>query len=282
MSTGNADQKAFWETFATLWVDKQKDLDTLMEPVLGGVLDRAALGTDQRVLDIGCGTGTSSLRAAEAVGVGGHVTGADISEPMLERARALAGNMSQLSFQTTDVAEHPFVPASYDQVISRFGVMFFADPVAAFANVLKAMRPGARLTMACWSQLDKNPWFQVPMYAAKDRLGAPPAVDPDAPGPLAFRNTQRVVRILEDAGFTDINAETETLLLTPIGDLNRVATHAASIGPAARAVEYFEATPQDFEAIVARVAAEFTDYATPEGVRVPAAINYFTAAAPDH
>ena len=281
MSIGNADQKAFWETFATLWVGKQEDLDALMAPVLAGVLDRAALKPEQRVLDIGCGTGTSSVLAAHAVGADGHVTGADISEPMLARARATTGDIAQLSFETTDVAEHSFAPGSYDQVISRFGVMFFADPVAAFSNVLKAMRPGAQLTMACWSHLDKNPWFQVPMYAAKSQLGAPPPVDPDAPGPLAFRNTAKVVRILEQSGFQTISAETETLLLTPIGDMNRVAAHAASIGPAARAIEYFDATAADFDTIVARVAAGFADFETPNGVRVPAAINFFTATAPN-
>lgn len=253
-----------------------------MAPVLTGVLDRAALERNQRVLDIGCGTGTSSVLAAKAVDVGGHVTGADISEPMLERARVIAGDITQLSFVTTDVAEHPFPPDGYDQVISRFGVMFFADPVCTFSNILNAMRPGARLTMACWSHLDKNPWFQVPMYAAKDRLGAPPPVDPDAPGPLAFRETQRVLSILEQAGYENVRAETETLFLTPIGDIDRVAAHAASIGPAARAIEYFEATQEDFDAITARVAEEFAKYATPTGVRVPAAINFFTARAPDH
>ena len=280
MSTGNEDQKTFWEGFAALWVARQEELDALMAPVLEGVLGRAGLERDQRVLDIGCGTGTSSLLAARAVGAGGHVTGADISEPMLERARAVAGDLAHLSFETTDVAAHPFRAACFDQVISRFGVMFFADPDAAFSNILKSMRPGARLTMACWSHLDKNPWFHVPMYAAKDRLGAPPPVDPDAPGPLAFRNTDRVVRILEQAGFADINAEVENLLLTPVGDMVQVASHAASIGPAARAIEHFEATPQDVEAIAARVAEDFAAYATPQGVRVPAEINFFTASAP--
>ena len=282
MSPGNADQKAFWEEFAAVWVDKQDDLDALLAPVLAGVLERAQLQTGQRVLDIGCGTGTSTIHAAQAVGTDGHVVGADISAPMLERARTVAGDMPHVSFETADVAEYPFEPAFFDHVISRFGVMFFADPDAAFANILTSVRPRGRLTMACWSQLDKNPWFHVPMYAAKKRLGAPPPVDPDDPGPLAFRNTDRVIRILENAGYIDIKAEAVSLLLTPAGDLDHVASHATSIGPAARTIEFFEAAPEDVKAIAAEVATGFADYATPNGVHVPAEINFYTATAPRH
>lgn len=282
MSRENDDQKAFWEAFAELWVSKQSDLDALMEPVLDGVFSRAALQSGERVLDVGCGTGTSTLRAAQAVTAQGHVFGADISEPMLVRAREAARGVDHVTFQTTDVADHPFEAGSFDQVISRFGVMFFTDPVAAFANILKAMRPGAHLTMACWSELQANPWFQVPMYAAKERLGAPPSLDPDAPGPLAFRNIDRVVGILTAAGFDAIDANVEQLLLTPPGNLAEVGVHAASIGPAARTIEHFEAGRADFEAIARSIAQSFAGYVTPDGVKVPAEINFFTARAPMH
>ncbi len=279
MSRENDDQKAFWEAFATLWVTKQDELDRLMAPVLEGVLASAALAQGQRVLDIGCGTGTSTLQAAALVGAHGAVVGADISDPMLERARAQPTSHRNVDFRTADVADYPFQPASFDRVISRFGVMFFADPVAAFANIAQAMKPGARLSMACWSYLDRNPWFQVPMYAAKARLGAPPPVDPDAPGPLAFRDTARVLTILERAGFHEVAAAPVELMLTPPGDLRQVATHAASIGPAARAIEYFEATEADFAEIVEGVMKGFADYKSPQGVLVPAEINFYTAVA---
>lgn len=280
MAQENADQKKFWESFADLWVTNQSALDGLMNPVLEGVFERANLKPGQKVLDIGCGTGTSSLRAARDVGPSGRIVGADISEPMLACARRLASGIDNLHFETTDVADHAFEPASFDSVISRFGVMFFVDPCAAFTNVRKAMKPGARLTMACWSNLDANPWFRVPMYAAKEQLGAPPSVDADAPGPLAFRNIDRVCGILVDAGFGGIEGKAETLLLTPPGDLHHAAQHAASIGPAARALEYFDATDSDFDAIVQTVEKGFSDYASPEGVHVPAEINFFMATAP--
>ncbi|MEO0766365.1 MAG: class I SAM-dependent methyltransferase [Pseudomonadota bacterium] len=277
MAVENADQKVFWERFAEHWVGQQADLDGLMQPVLDGVLQRADLQPAQRVLDVGCGTGTSSLRAGEAVGPGGSVTGVDISEPMLKRARQVGSHRSNVAFVTADVADHAFTPGEFDRVISRFGVMFFVDPLAAFRNVRKSMKPGARLSMACWSALDANPWFRIPMYAAKDRLGAPPPVDPDAPGPLAFRNIDRVRGILDGAGFTAIDATAEDLFLTPPGDLDHVSRHAAMIGPAARAIEFFEATEDDFEAIVAGVKGSFSAFMEPDGARVPARINFFTA-----
>ena len=277
MAIENADQKAFWERFSEHWVNHQSDLDGLMNPVLNGVLQRANLLTGHTVLDVGCGTGTSTLRAAGAVGAGGKVMGADISEPMLKRARDVSADVSNVEFVTADVADHPFDAAQFDRVISRFGVMFFVDPLTAFKNICRSMAPGARLSMACWSTLDANPWFRVTMYAAKDRLGAPPAVDPDDPGPLAFRNIDRVLGILEGAGFSDIEAEAEDLFLTPPGDLDHVVRHASMIGPAARAVEYFEATEEDFEAIVESVKTEFSDFMQADGARVPARINFFTA-----
>lgn len=280
MALENADQKAFWERFAEHWVKHQADLDGLMTPVLDGVFDRSSLKPGQHVLDIGCGTGTSSARAQIAVAPGGTVVGADISEPMLERARDTNAGKAGLSFITADVADHDFDTGGFDAVISRFGVMFFVDPDAAFANVRRSMKPGAQLTMACWATLEGNPWFRVPMYAAKSRLGAPPPVDADAPGPLAFRNIDRVEGILERAGFVDFSGTTEELMLTPPGTLREVARHAAGIGPAARTMEHFEATDEDFEAIVDSVQTSFEPYMHADGARVPAAINFYTATAP--
>lgn len=280
MSTVNDDQKTFWEEFATVWVDQQEELDGLMAPVLDEMLDRADLADGQTVLDIGCGTGTSALRAVELVGPSGHVVAADISEPMLAYARTRVADTGNLRFLTADVADYGFDDACFDRVISRFGVMFFAEPVAAFANIRRAMKPGGRIVMACWGRLDANPWFRVPMYAAKAQLGAPPPVDPDAPGPLAFRDVARVTSILNAAGFEETVAEVKSLMLTPPGDLRGVATHAASIGPARRTVDHFGASEADIAAIVDRVVEEMADYMTPDGARVPAEINFFSACAP--
>jgi SAM-dependent methyltransferase len=280
MSNENDDQKAFWERFAEHWVNHQSELDALMAPVLDRVLTHADLKPGQTVLDIGCGTGTSTLLASKSVSPNGSVDGVDISEPMLKRARDNAIGTGNVTFMTADAADYPFPGSHYDIAISRFGVMFFADPIKAFANIRKAMKPKAKITMASWSRLDANPWFQVPMYAAKKRLGAPPPVDPDAPGPLAFRDIERVLGILNAAGFETCDGKSEHLLLTPPGDLAQVAEHAASIGPAARTMEYFEGTQEDFAAIANDVAEAFREYVSENGVCVPAEINFFTATAP--
>lgn len=279
MASDNAEQKVFWEQFATHWVGQQSDLDGLMQPVLDRVLMRAGLRVGQQVLDIGCGTGTSTMLAAQAVGASGHVTGVDISEAMLDQARKMALGHDNTQFVTADAAVHPFAPAQFDCAISRFGVMFFVDPVAAFANIRTGLKTGAKLSMACWSYLDSNPWFQVPMYAAKDRLGAPPPVDADAPGPLAFRDITKVCGILEAAGFIVSDAAAEDLLLTPPGDIDHVARHACTIGPTSRTIQHFEASEADVAAIADTVKARFADYVTDAGVRVPAQINFFDATA---
>lgn len=280
MSTDNDEQREFWDRFSTVWVNQQNDLDGLMANVLSGVLDRAALKPGQTVLDVGCGTGTSSLLAAAAVEPKGHVLGVDISEPMLRRARANAKNVSNVAFETADAAEAALGDGRFDAVISRFGVMFFADPAKAFRNICRSMKSGAQITMATWSVLDANPWFQVPMYAAKRRLGAPPPMDPDGPGPLAFRDIDRVCGILTTAGFESARGEPVSLDLTPPGDMLTVARHATSIGPAARAMEYFEGSETDLIAIAKDVAESFAPYDTEEGARIPARINFFVATAP--
>lgn len=279
MSSINDDQKAFWEKFAEHWVAKQAALDGLMAPVLDRVLEEARIQAGEAVLDIGCGTGTSSLNAADATGPSGRVLGVDISEPMLQRARLSGSKITHLGFETADAATYSFPPHAFDAVISRFGVMFFVDSISAFANIRRAMKPSARLIMASWSYLNANPWFQVPMYAAKRRLGAPPPLDPDGPGPLAFRDRARVQEILRSAGYEDIRGWSEALLLTPPGSLREVATHAASIGPASRTLEHFNATEADMDAVVTEIATGFEAYLSPSGVRVPAEINFFSATA---
>ena len=279
MAEENTEQKEFWEGFAAIWVERQADMDALFTPVLQGTLDRAVLTPGARVMDIGCGTGTSTIEAARLVGPDGHTLGVDISDPMLVRARELARNVTNASFLTADVADHPFEDGGFDVVISRFGVMFFADPVKAFSNIRRALKPGGRLSMSCWSNLAANPWFSEAMYAAKSRLGTPPPVNPDDPGPLAFRDIDRVTGILDAAGFQDIAGNAVPVMLTPPGNAAHAARLAASIGPAARTMEYFNGTEADFDAIAADVAEAYASHENNGRVTVPAEINFFTARA---
>ncbi|MGZ2257884.1 class I SAM-dependent methyltransferase [Roseobacter sp. A03A-229] len=282
MTQDNSEQADFWTAQAgPKWVEQQELLDALMQPVLDGVLSRAPLTSGDSLLDIGCGTGASTLQAADMVGERGHVLGADISPTMLDLARSRAGARTNIAFAEADAAHHVFNDQRFDHMISRFGVMFFAKPEAAFANILSGLKPGAHVTFACWGAFPNNPWFGLAVQAAKEVLGAPPSVDPDEPGPFAFRETARVRGILSKAGFDRIEAETVEIALTPPGTRADVAEMATSIGPAARTVEYFQGSAADSAAITAKVEEALRPFETPEGVRVPAEINFFSARRPD-
>lgn len=280
MNQDNTDQAAFWTTDAGhLWVQEQAKLDVLFQPVLDGVLERAGIKAGQSVLDIGCGTGDSTLRAAQLVGPNGTAMGVDISPTMLAQAEMRAATMPHIGFRLADASTHVFDKESFNHLISRFGVMFFADPEAAFATMRAAMKPGARVTFATWGAIASNPWFTIPAQAAKAHLGAPPKIDPDAPGPFAFRDPERVAKILSAAGYTQTEVDVAQLCLTPPGSIADVAQMATNIGPASRTVAHFGGNDTDLAAIARRVEAEIAGFATPSGVHIPAEINFFQACA---
>ena len=196
------------------------------------------------MLDLGCGCGASSLSLAAQVSPGGQVLGLDLSEPMLARARerTAAGGLSNLSFTAVDVQTAALEPASVDAAFSRFGVMFFADPVAAFRNVRSALRPGGRLGFVCWRPVAENDWVLVPMAAAKPYLSLPPPAEPDAPGPFSFGAAERVRGILAAAGFEDIRIEGAELPMAPGGgDLDEAADTFLEVGPLASALREMKA-----------------------------------------
>ncbi|MFK7882322.1 class I SAM-dependent methyltransferase [Roseobacter sp.] len=278
MRRENEEQAEFWTKAAgEKWVEQQVQLDAFMQPVLDSLFTRCDLKNGDHVLDIGCGTGASTIQAANTVGATGSVFGVDISPTMLACAKERAHSLENVRFEVADAADYGFRLGEFDHLISRFGVMFFADPIAAFSNIFKSLKPGAHLTMACWGQISKNPWFTVAAQAAKERLGAPPSVDPDAPGPFAFRDVDRVVQILSSAGFVEIQADVSDVFLEPAGTPSEVAQMATSVGPAARTVEIFQGNFADSQAIANRVQEVFQSFDTQSGVRVPAEINFFQA-----
>jgi SAM-dependent methyltransferase len=277
----NAAQQAFWSDQAgPKWVRYADAMNDTLEPVLDLVLEAAGLSRGDHVLDIGCGTGQSLRRAAEIVGSEGEVLGVDISSSMLGAAAERLMDLPQVKTLLADAASHAFMRAQHDAMISRFGVMFFEDPVAAFANIATGLKPGARLTFASWSLVEENPWFYLPAKAAKAALGAPPAVDPDAPGPFAFREIDKVTGILAQAGLADITASANNLLLTPSGTLAETAEFNSFIGPAARTIEHFEASEAQIQDVRNGIEELFARFMTPDGLRVPAEINLFQARVP--
>lgn len=186
------------------WVSNQVRLDAMLDVFGAEALAAAAPREGERVLDIGCGAGASSFALTAKVGASGHVLGVDISAPLLERARLIAPTGAPLAFELADAGAAALPQAAFDLLFSRFGVMFFADPAAAFAHMRKALKPGGRLAFVCWRGAAENDWVRLPMGAIKGMIPDVPPPDPEAPGPFSFGDQARIERILAAAGFTDI------------------------------------------------------------------------------
>jgi len=170
-------------------------------PVLEVMIDRATVKAGEAIIDVGCGCGATSFDLLKQVGATGRVTGIDISEPMLGRARELAPANAPVEFVLADATVYPFAPESADMLFSRFGVMFFAQPTDSFANMRKALRPGGRLAFACWRTPRDNPWMMLGLQEAYKFVPKLPEVKPDDPGPFSFASEERVRGILGDAGY---------------------------------------------------------------------------------
>src|SRR5581483_1488632 len=202
----NVEQAANWDgPDGEYWVAHQARFDTMISPHHAQLMAAAAIAPGERVLDIGCGNGLTSRDAARAVGEQGEVLGVDLSGPMLTLAAQLAKDegLSNIRFEQGDAQVHPFPAEAFDLVMSRFGVMFFADPVAAFTNMARALRPGARLAMAVWGPVQDNEWVTA-MLEAVGRVRELPAPPPGAPGPFTLADQTHTSGILTQAGFTDI------------------------------------------------------------------------------
>lgn len=240
----NAQQIEFWNGEAgTKWSDRNDEMDTMLRPLGEDAIARATPATGECVLDIGCGCGDTSLAIAKQVGAAGRVLGVDISAPMLARAKAkgeeLGGGANDVaSFQLADASTFDFAPAAFDLMFSRFGVMFFADPAAAFTNIRLALKPSGRLTFLCWGPVEENDWVMTPLMAALAHLPPPEPMDPRAPGPFAFSDKEYVSDILGKAGFTDIAFEaTSPVMRSGQGQtLDEQAQFFTEMGPLVRAL----------------------------------------------
>ncbi len=210
LATPNANQIKTWnEKSGPTWVKYREQLDAQIRELGLAALDRLSPKPGERILDIGCGCGDTVLQLAAAVGDTGHVTGIDISRPMLEVAqhRAEQQGFTNITFKELDAQEAPLPNAGYDALYSRFGVMFFDDPEKAFRNLHASLRPGGRLAFVCWRTIQENPWMLEPFKAAQSVLPPIPASDPLAPGPYALANPDRLERLLHQADFRHTTIE---------------------------------------------------------------------------
>jgi SAM-dependent methyltransferase len=226
------DEAAPWnEARGRVWVEMQEVLDGMLAPLEAPLMAVAFPGEGGRVLDIGCGAGATTLSMARRLGPTGFCLGVDISGPLVTaaEARAAAEGMVSAAFVHADAQTYRFEPRCFDAVISRLGVMFFDDPAAAFANIKRAARPGAKLSFVAWRTPAENPFMTTAARAAAPFLPCLPAPDPDAPGPFAFADRDRVQRILDVSGWMDID-------IRPIDVPSRVAekdllSYVTKLGP---------------------------------------------------
>jgi len=263
----NAEQIRYWnETIAPRWIEQEAMLDAQIAPLGLAVIERAKVARGERVLDVGCGCGQTTLQLAERVGGTGSVLGVDVSAPMLGRARERASGLANVRFENAD-AQTWRSSERFDLAFSRFGVMFFADPGAAFANLRAALRPEGRLAFVCWQAIERNPWLLVPMRALAGIVEFPAPPAPGAPGPFAFADPDRVRAILSRAGFAGIELAplAGDLSIGAGGDLDRAVGFAMQMGPASALLREADAALR--ERARAAIRAALAPFVTPTGVR---------------
>ena len=274
----NVAQQDHWNTVAgPKWIGLGEVMDRRMRAVNDLLLAAAAARPGETVLDIGCGAGTTTLHLAEAVSDSGALLGVDISETMLTTARRRLGEraLSNVELLLGDAQVHAFPPERFDLVVSRFGVMFFDDPVAAFTNIRRTMRAGGRMCFVCWAPLEDNPHWSVPLDIVERHLGpGVPSIDngpAHAPGPLAFSDDAYLAGILQAAGFAEVEIDPASTRIDG-STAEQEAEFACIMGPSSRLIA--ERKPDDavLVSIKQAMAEAFAPYDTGSGAQLPASV----------
>jgi SAM-dependent methyltransferase len=272
MPSPNLKQIADWNgASGQSWLTHQKRFDTMLAAHAKALMLAAAPQAGETVLDIGCGAGATSLAMANAVGSAGRVVGIDISQALLQRARVRAGEAGlPADFLWADAGRHPFPPRTFDLLVSRLGVMFFDEPVSAFAHLREALRPAGRLLFLAWRSAAENEGASLPMGAALRTLPPPAPASPDAPGPFSFGDRERVARLLRDAGFIRIEIAPLDAALrfgrgnTPDEALDDAVQMAFHLGPLRRLLD--DKPEQVRQAVCRDVREAFASRLTRDGV----------------
>jgi len=205
--TPNSRGAEFWNSaMGHAWVSQQAVISDVFTSVTSVSLVAAAAKQGEHVIDIGCGPGDTLLAFARAVGPSGDALGVDVSVPMLEfaRHRAAEAGLANVTCALADATTYAFEPRRANLVYSRFGMMFFDDPIKAFTNIRSAMKMGGRLVFVCFRTMPESPWFRVPIEAARPHVPPQPPVDPLAPGMFSLAREDRLRGVLTEAGFREI------------------------------------------------------------------------------
>jgi SAM-dependent methyltransferase len=276
--TPNAEQVEFWQTEGRAWLALEERHEAMVRPFGARALAAAAARPGERVLDVGCGCGGTTLELGRQVAPDGFAFGIDVSVPMLERARQRAGQaeLDNVSFAKADAQVHDFAGESFDLAFSQFGVMFFADPTAAFANIGRAMRLGGRLAFVCWQPLERNDWMLVPGMAIVG-VGVPlPPTEPGAPGPYQLADRDYLGGVLDTAGYQaiEIAGYEAPLTIGGGGNLDQAVDYLRN-GTGRSLLEQVDDSTVARAVAAARTA--LAPYETPDGVVLPAATWIVTA-----
>ena len=278
----NAAMRRYWNTVAgPRWVATPGFRERRNQESLALLLAHLGLTGGESVLEIGCGTGALTLPLAEAVGEHGRVVAVDISEPMLGAARQKVGErgLRNVTLLSGDAQVFAFEPGAFDLATSRMGVMFFADPAAAFRNIKGGLKPGGRLVFACWAPLAENRHWLISYDVALRHLGPPAPASTNEPGPLAFGDPDYIRRVLTTAGFTEIAVDRAHPTII-CGSPEEEARQAVMMGPTARLIEAKSPDEGTREAIVREIEAAFAAEAATGPIRLPATIFLVSARRP--
>ncbi|HCD16200.1 MAG TPA: hypothetical protein DEQ83_01015 [Rhodobiaceae bacterium] len=260
----NEQQIEFWSgSGGEYWVVNQQQMDTMLQPLGEQALARLDLGDVRHLLDIGCGTGSTTLDIATRLGEGARVTGADLSVPMTDyaRSRLAPAGITNADFMTCDLQTDTLEPDMFDAAFSRFGVMFFDQPVVGFSNIRGAMISGAPLAFVCWQAPSENLWHSLAVATAREFIDMPAPPEPRAPGPFAFAETDYVTSLLEQAGFGDIviAPHKQTVEMFSGQDVRSAAENFARINPVISAF-VAEAGEDKAEPLIDALAEALTPY----------------------
>ncbi len=268
----NSESQKFWnEEGGQQWVDNINAVETFIQPLSDRLLEAVSAVPGEKVLDVGCGGGLTSIRIAELVGNSGSVRGVDVSRPIIDIALSRGKDIDNLDFELGDAATRDLGEGVYDVITSRFGVMFFDDPVVAFSNLRRALKDSGRMVFLCWRKLEENPWMARTAKAAFEIVPPPkdaPPPDPTAPGPFSLGDRAHLEGVLSTAGFqgVDISAVDQGLHM---GDLDDAVAFFLKMGPAADVAK--NASSEQLEQIVDAIKQVLSEYETPQGVVSPAA-----------